>query len=181
MKKILLTGFEPFDQHKINSSGELVKILSAELSLDYLILPVSYSRAYGSLEKHLEKNNYDFILMLGLASDRHEVNLERVGLNMMDSKIPDADGAHPRGEKISEKGEGALFCELPIMDWIKDTEMKISNHAGAYVCNYLYYRMLMGEYAQKSLFVHVPPIKDSTHQSDLLRDLRNLVQRCGRD
>ncbi len=175
MKRILLTGFEPFNNHSVNPSEKLAQALSIELQLEHLILAVSYQRSLEKLEEHLRRQNYDFVLMLGLASEREEVCLERVGLNIKDSKIPDADGAHPRGEKISLDGESAFFNEWPLSQWIENTEMKVSNHAGAYVCNFIYYKMLSGVYGKKSLFVHVPVFRNSKHEDEIKKDLKKLI------
>lgn len=175
MKRILLTGFEPFNNHSVNPSEKLAQALSQELHLDHLILPVSYQRSLEKLEEHLRLQDYDFVLMLGLASEREEVFLERVGLNIKDSKIPDSDGVHPKGEKITLGGEGAFFNEWPLSHWIENTKMKVSNHAGAYVCNYIYYKMLSGVYGKKSLFVHVPAFQNSKHEDEIKRNLKKLI------
>lgn len=176
MKKILLTGFEPFDGRPSNPSQMLAEFLSQEFQTSHLILPVSYGRSIQVLKSHLEQHTYDFILMFGLASDRDKVYLERVGLNLMDSRIPDADGDHPQGEKIDSQGEGAFFSGLPLKKWIENSEMAISNSAGAYVCNFIYYQMLQGSYGEKSLFVHVPWIEHSEQEEQIKKDLRQLIK-----
>ena len=173
MKKILLTGFEPFNQKKLNASEVLVRELAQKFNLPFLILPVSYKALSQMLNQNLGKSEYDFILMLGEA-DRAQICLERVGLNLKDAKIADNDGVLATGEKIDAHGEAAIFSELPLNDWIKNTGMVVSNSAGTYVCNFLYYKILQGSYRRRCLFVHVPSQGSDSAQN--ISDLEKLIQ-----
>jgi pyroglutamyl-peptidase len=176
MKKILLTGFEPFDNHTTNSSETIVKALVERLKFDSLILPVSYKSSIQALNQHLGKKKYDFILMFGQA-DRERVCLERVALNLKDAKIPDCDGIFASGDRIDSKGENAIFSELPLSQWIENSEMIISNSAGTYVCNLLYYKVLQGSYGKKCLFVHLPILKKNKKKEEkIIKDLLQLIQ-----
>ena len=174
MKKILLTGFEPFNNSLFNSSDLLVRELAEKLRLPFLILPVSYKASIHNLNQYLGKHECDFVLMLGQA-DRKEICLERVGLNLKDAKIPDSEGVLALGEKIDPKGEGAIFSELPLAKWTENSEMIVSNSAGTYVCNLLYYKILQGSYKNKCLFVHVPSVIEN--KDKVVRDLSGLIKK----
>lgn len=176
-KKILLTGFEPFNNSAINPSQMLAEYLSQQFQYPFLILPVSYKRAVEALTYQLMQQSYDFILMLGLAGDRDKICLERVALNWMDARIADADGILKQGEKADRNGEAAFFSELPLTKWIENSEMTVSNSAGTYVCNYLYYNILQGSYRHKALFVHVPWIRNSADELAAKEQLSLLVSR----
>ena len=54
MKKILVTGFEPFGGDSRNPSGESVRILTCNETAEIrkLILPVSWQRAFPEIEKY---------------------------------------------------------------------------------------------------------------------------------
>ena len=67
--KILLTGFEPFGKDGRNPSSEAVERLSAVkgVELEKVILPVSWSGAWGRLLAAWEDFSPDGVLMTGLA------------------------------------------------------------------------------------------------------------------
>jgi pyroglutamyl-peptidase len=162
--KILMTGFEPFCGERINPSAELLKIFSAQDGIETLLLPVSYERSTRILLEKVSSERYDFILMLGQAGGRKHICLERVAINCMDADKADEDGKVMLETAIQEKGPTAFLSELPLRQWFtslraKGFNIEISNTAGAFVCNHLYYRM----FAQVSspadpdiLFLHVP-------------------------
>lgn len=175
MKKILITGFEPFDIHDENPSERLARDLGKKLNLDFLVLPVSFARSVSIVEKQLKAINYDFILMLGLAAERSEICLERVALNWIDARIADVDGVSPQEESIDPGGEVAFISQLPLKKWIDSSEMIISNSAGTYVCNYLYYQMRQSSLGQNSLFVHVPSIESDAQYEKVKKQIEQLI------
>ena len=167
MKKILLTGFERFQGESINPSEQIVRQLSGTLkdSVEGLILPVSYERAFEFLKSHLEKQSYQVILMLGQASGRRHIGFERVAINLMDSETADEDQVLKKEQKILHDGSDAYVSELPLRQWVdvlrkENLPVEISNTAGTFVCNALYYQVLSFLSEKKSrsqaLFVHVP-------------------------
>lgn len=169
MKKILLTGFEPFQKETLNPSKELVPIFSKYKNLSSLILPVSYSRAGQALEVAMAREEFDFILMLGQAGGRKWIELERVAINMQDSVSPDEDGDLRIQNKISMEGPDAFLNPLPLRDWIQKLQVKnlpvqISFSAGAFVCNSVYYQVFEAIKVSKkntqALFVHLPYVKE---------------------
>ncbi len=163
MKKILLTGFEPFLNEPINPSKELV--LAFAKACDTVVLPVSYDRAWRVLQSHLLGQHYDFILMLGQAGERKAIGLERVAINLQDTETADEDGVRRVQEKISDAGPDAFLNPLPLRPWSQALQkmqlpVEISFTAGAFVCNSTYYqtfRFLKERSLQTQiLFVHVP-------------------------
>lgn len=167
MKKILITGFEPFGKESINPSGELA--LSFQNEYDTLVLPVSYKRAFEEIKPRLEVGGYDFILMLGQAGGRKWIDLERVAINLEDALNSDEDGDLRVQTKISLEGPDAFLNPLPLRDIAqalqsKKAPVQISFSAGAFVCNSLYYQVF--EWIKKNdrkshaLFVHVPYIEE---------------------
>jgi pyroglutamyl-peptidase len=163
MKKILMTGFEPFLKESINPSKELV--LAFGKTCDTLVLLVSYDRAWQVLRDRLLDRHYDFILMLGQAGERKAISLERVAINLQDTETADEDGVRRVQEKISETGPDAFLNPLPLRPWSQALQkmrlpVEISFTAGAFVCNSTYYqtfRFLKERSLQTQiLFVHVP-------------------------
>lgn len=163
MKKILITGFEPFHGEDLNPSRELA--LAFQKQYDTLILPVSYQRANQMLQDQLKVGRYDFILMLGLAGGRKWMDLERVAINLEDAEKADEDGDLRVQTKINPDGPDAFLNPLPLRDLSqtlqqKNAPVQISFSAGAFVCNSVYYRVF--DWIKKSgrgshaLFVHLP-------------------------
>lgn len=167
--RILLTGFCPFLGERINPSQLILeKINHSEQfksSVDTLLLPVSFQQAVPLLIEKMQKQHYDYVLMLGQAGGRQKVNLERVALNWLESEHPDEDGFKPEQGEISKGSEPALFTRAPLNQW-KDLLDKqghsvvVSLSAGGYVCNYLYFHVLSWINAQRlstqACFIHVP-------------------------
>ncbi len=176
--KILLTGFEPFLDYSENSSWEVAEQVAscgiAGVEVVAERLPVSFARVGEALRGAIELHTPDFVIMLGQSGTTDRVKLERIALNMMDSAVGDNDGATPDEEPIYENEDNALFTSLPIKRLRRAIEeqgvsVKISNSAGLYVCNRIYYEALRmcKERAMQAIFVHLPLCKEQTsHQTD---------------
>jgi pyroglutamyl-peptidase len=169
MKKILLTGFEPFRNEPINPSQELARAFAK--TCDTLVLPVSYDRAWKILRAQLAERDYDFILMLGQAGDRKNICLERVAINLQDTETPDEDGIVRVQSKISEAGPDAFMNPLSLRALSQALQrlklpVEVSFTAGAFVCNSIYYQsfLFLKESGRQTpvLFVHVPYLPEQT-------------------
>ena len=167
MSRVLLTGFEPFGKYSENSSWAVaVKVaacgvVGAELKAKRL--PVSFAGVGAALRKAVEEYCPDVIVMLGQCAGIDYIKLERIAINMMDATIPDNDGYIPDEEPICATGAAALFTNVDIKKMRRAIEelgipAKVSNSAGLYVCNRLYYEALRlcKEKGIKALFVHLP-------------------------
>ncbi|WP_413569574.1 pyroglutamyl-peptidase I [Bdellovibrio sp. HCB117] len=171
MRKVLVTGFEPFLNEKINPSEILLDWLKKDFAhqAETLLLPVSFAEAHKNIKSHLQLNSYDVILMLGQAGGRNKVSLERVALNWIETEHPDEEGFKPSRGVIEEGASSALFTSAPVTAWKdaliqKNLPVEISLSAGGYVCNYTYYQVLQWlETNQKpsaACFIHVPYLKE---------------------
>ena len=171
MKTILLTGFEPFGKVAKNPSQQIVEHFAkhspANVHLITRILPVTYQGSSACLCDLLEDDAIDALLMLGVSASRPAISLERFALNINDASLPDNDGVLRQGEPIIPNGVQALTGTLPLKqmyDAITHCEIPVrfSNHAGAYVCNHIYYSAIH-ELNHRNLqipcgFVHVPSL-----------------------
>ena len=167
LHKVLVTGFEPFGEYSENSSWAVAqRVASCGVEGAEVVavqLPVSFVRVGEVLRSAIDLHTPDFVIMLGQSGTTDRVKLERVALNMMDSEKGDNDGVKPDEEPIYEGEERALFTSLPIKRLRsaideKDIAVKISNSAGLYVCNRIYYEALQmcKERAMQAIFVHLP-------------------------
>ena len=166
MKKLLITGFEPFGGEDINPSWEAVRLLPDEIgdySLYKLCIPVTFGGGAERLLASAEELHPDVILSIGQAGGRANVTPELVAINLRHASIPDNNGYHPIDLPIIEGGCAAYFSTLPmrqISRAISDSGIPshLSYSAGAYVCNDLYYTLL-SHFAGSSTrigFIHVP-------------------------
>ena len=166
MKKILVTGFEPFGGEEINPSWEAVKSLPSkikEYSLTKLQLPVVFGEAARMVLDTAERICPDVILCIGQAGGRAEITPELVAINIRHAQIPDNIGNQPEDEPILEGAPAAYFSTIPVRKIAEvinaqGIASKVSYSAGAYVCNDLLYTLLARYDASATRvgFIHVP-------------------------
>lgn len=173
--RILLTGFEPFGDVKINPSQLVVEHFAAleREDLITLVLPTEYGASGARIREALAKYQPDAVLSLGVAASRPAINLERLAVNVDDASIPDNAGHLASGEPIAANGPVGYRSTLPLDEMKAALEARgipvtISNHAGAYICNHVFYSARHALEAAGSTipcgFIHLPdlPQADST-------------------
>lgn len=172
MKKILLTGFEPFGGQALNPSEKLVSALMVSRGdVEGLILPVSFAESFRAFQSRFDPEMFHAVVMLGQAVGRRAVSLERVALNWQQSRGGDEDSRPANVGRIRPDGVEAVIVDLPLEEWQRQLssigEVEVSLSAGAYVCNYLYYCVL-SELVGKMpvLFVHVPLLPEQVLEGE---------------
>lgn len=166
MKKLLITGFEPFGNCPKNPSWMAVEALPEQVgdyALRKLALPTVFGRAGALVLEAAKAFDPDVILCVGQAGGRDAVTPERIAVNIRDARIPDNAGNQPRGAFVAEDGPAAYFSTVPVMKMaqaIRDREIPatVSNSAGAYVCNDTLYTLLHAYAGTETRvgFIHVP-------------------------
>ena len=168
MKKILVTGFDPFGGEKINPALEVIKLLPKKIGkneIKILEIPTVYKKSIEKIDKEIESYNPDYILSIGQAGGRTDISIERIAINIDDFRIKDNEGNQPIDEKIYLDGENAYFSTLPIKAIQNEITKNnipasISNTAGTFVCNHVFYgvRYLVEKKykGKKSGFIHIP-------------------------
>ena len=184
MKKLLITGFEPFGGESINPSWEAVCRLPSEIgeySLTKLLIPVIFGEAAEKVISEAEKICPDAILCIGEAGGRDAVTPELVGINLRYAKIPDNGGNQPVDEPIIAGGENAYFSTLPIRKMAEAVSAygipsRVSYSAGTYVCNDVIYTLLSHFQGSGTRvgFIHVPYIKEQN--KNLSMDIEDIVR-----
>lgn len=160
--RILITGFEPFGGSDTNITQEIISQLPAQIGnreIMTICLPVSFQRAPVALQQAIAQHQPDMILLLGQCPASESIRLERFAMNMMDAKNPDNDGYTPSEETIYLKAPLAYHSPINIKTIVHHLQEKelpavVSNSAGLYVCNRVYYEAL--HLQRKALFVHIP-------------------------
>ncbi|MBQ6172229.1 MAG: pyroglutamyl-peptidase I [Clostridia bacterium] len=171
--KILLTGFEPFGGEEINPSWMTVKLIAdTQPSADIfpLLLPVEYYKSVDVAINAVNDFAPDIILSVGQAGGRTCVNFENVAVNIADSDTPDNAGVILHTvNRIN--GPDRLYSTLPLAEMAeainkKGFPVKISQNAGRFVCNHVFYGILnyISDHKLdiKAGFAHVPYIPSQT-------------------
>lgn len=170
--KILVTGFKPFLKEKINPSEKLANQLKQVFDhVESLILPVEFENSFEILKKKIEEIKPDHVIMMGQASGRQNVCLEKIGLNWIQSEHKDEAEILPKTGRIIPDVELALMTSFPvdaIFLHLKKAQLpvEISFSAGSYVCNDLYFRVLNYFKNIKAVFVHVPLMPEQLKHED---------------
>ncbi len=165
---VVLTGFETFGEHASNPSGAFALAATASLAASgydahHALLPVTWEAA--------ARAPYDLspagalLIHCGLAAGRDGVHLER-GADNRAGSTPDNDGVVAQGDL--EEGAPArlttsldldalaraLTGELSSANTLTPLRAHLSDDAGDYVCNAIYYRALQAR-SGEALFVHI--------------------------
>ncbi len=172
MKKLLITGFEPFGGETTNPSWEAVKLLPDEIGgfvLKKIEVPTVFGKAAEKVLKTAEEYEPNAIICVGQAGGRAEITPEFVAINLRYAKIPDNEGNQPKDEHIIKNAPAAYFSTLPVRkmaEAIAESGLPaaVSYSAGSFVCNDLLYSVL-NRYdgtETKSCFIHVPLLPEQT-------------------
>ena len=168
MKKLLITGFDPFGGETVNPSWEAVKQLPETIG-DYALfkfeIPTIFGLAAQTVLEKAAQIQPDVILCIGQAGGRDAVTPERIGINVRNARIADNAGNRPQEEIICEDGADGIFATVPVAAMAEaigkaGLPAHVSNTAGAFVCNDTLYTLLY-HFAGKPVrvgFIHVPYI-----------------------
>ena len=110
MKKLLITGFDPFGNNAVNPSWLAVEQLPAQVggfTLRKRMLPTVFGEASRAVLEEAVVWEPDVILCIGLAAGRSAVTPERIGVNIRDARIADNAGNRPEGEFVIPGGPAA--------------------------------------------------------------------------
>ena len=174
MKKLLITGFDPFGGETVNPSWEAVRLLPeriGEYDLTKLQSPTEFSRASEAVLMAAEALQPDAILCVGQAGGRAGITPEVVGINLREARIPDNGGAQPVNEPVVKNGPAAYFATLPVREMVKALSDRgipasLSYSAGAFVCNDVLYSVLHRYSGTRTMagFVHVPFLPEQARE-----------------
>lgn len=172
MKKLLITGFDPFGGESINPAWEAVRLLPdviRDFELVKLEIPTVFGAAAQVVIDKAEEIHPDAIISVGQAGGRAAVTPEMVGINLRYASIPDNMGALPCDIPIAEGGPAAYFSTLPVRTMAKaicDAGLPgaVSYSAGSFVCNDVLYSLLhrFDGTAVRAGFIHVPFLPEQT-------------------
>ena len=174
--RCIVTGFDPFGEYTYNPSQLAVEALPESINLSgsgqpieltRLVLPTCCQEAWITLSSVLSgfEDESQVVIMSGLGDRRARIGLERFALNIRDYRIPDNRGHKAQDEPIDASGPEAIRTRLLLPELLSHLTDKgylceISNHAGSFICNELFYRCLrLSQLTGKpdlAVFVHLP-------------------------
>ncbi len=166
MKKLLITGFDPFGGASVNPAWEAVKCLPDRVG-DYTLYKCRIPTVFGEASRRVldaaAEIGPDVILCIGQAGGRDGITPERIAVNIRDARIPDNAGNQPSGAYAVEDGPAAYFSTVPVVKMAEAVKKaglpgRVSNSAGSFVCNDTLYALLHHHHgsAVRVGFIHVP-------------------------
>ena len=167
MKKLLLTGFDPFAHYNINPSWEAVRALPDNIgsfAVTRLMLPNIYETAGRLLIEEAERVQPDVILMTGMDSGSTHLHADCVAVNLRDALLEDNKGLMPWGEPVVPGAPAAYFATIPVHKLVTRLQifyMALHHFSGTNV---------------KTGFVHVPLLPQMVFDESLALPLEETVK-----
>ena len=174
MKKLLITGFDPFGGADRNPSREAVMALPdviGDCTIIKLEIPTVFGLAAETVLRAATDLRPDAILCVGQAGGRAAITPEVVAINLRDASIPDNHGNQPRNTPVAENAPAAYFSTLPVRAMAEAVKAAgvpcaLSYSAGVFVCNDLLYTLLP-HYDGTDVrvgFIHIPYLPEQAKE-----------------
>lgn len=186
MKKLLVTGFDPFGGESVNPAREAVLRLPDAVGgyeITKLEIPTVFGLAAETVLQAAEELRPHAILCVGQAGGRSAVTPEVVAINLREASIPDNAGNIPVNTPVIENAPAAYFATLPVRDMVQAVKEKgipctLSYSAGTFVCNDLLYTLLH-RYRDTDVqvgFVHIPYLPEQAGEGKPSMELDTVVE-----
>jgi len=187
-KTILVTGFGPFGEHKINASWEAVSGLPNEINGLKIVkeqVPVAYEQVEKNIPALWQLYNPKLVVHVGVSALADKIQIEsrahRTGYEKIDieKKCPAGGTASCAANSETDCIETGL-CTKTICDRLNEfptLQAATSDDPGRYLCEFIYYTSLSIN-SQSTLFVHVPPLDKPFSKKQLTYALEEIIK-CG--
>jgi pyroglutamyl-peptidase len=178
-RRVVLTGFEPFADFKVNPSWEAAKAFDDKEVDSFRVksfkIPLRYREIKPTIEGIVDSQEPAAVISLG-QSYRPVVSLEKVALNFADlteSNVLYNCGSRPKDEILEPKAPVAYLTALPIREILSELREKsipaeISHDAGTFGCNQLFFHTMHKIHGDgldiPAGFIHVPCLPSQTVQ-----------------
>jgi pyroglutamyl-peptidase len=169
MTRVVLTSFEPFGGHSVNSSLEVGRAIARRpppgVDLHWMVLPVEAGTCVEQAWDCIRQVEPSLVLSLGQAAGATSLRIESVAVNWNDFGITDNAGNRPRKQPIVPDGPAlhrGTVRPRTLRQILRSGGIpaELSDSAGTYVCNHLYYGLLhragAAGYAHQTGFIHLP-------------------------
>lgn len=186
MKRILVTGFDPFGGQPVNPAREAVLRLPDTVGgyeITKLEIPTVFGLAAETVLQSADELRPHAILCVGQAGGRSAVTSEVVAINLREASIPDNAGNMPVNTPVIENAPAAYFSTLPVRDMARAVKERgipcaLSYTAGTFVCNDLLYTLLH-HYRDSDMqvsFVHIPYLPEQAGEGGPSMELNTVVE-----
>ena len=186
MKKLLITGFDPFGGASVNPAREAVMALpdtAGDWSLTKLEIPTVFGLAAETVLSAAEALQPDAILCIGQAGGRKAITPEVVAINLREASIPDNRGFAPKNQPVIADAPAAYFATLPVREMAAAVTAEgipcaLSYSAGTFVCNDLLYTLLH-HYEGSDVrvgFIHIPYLPQQAGEGVASLPLEDMVK-----
>lgn len=186
MKKLLITGFDPFGGETINPSWEAVKGLPVHIG-DYSVTKMEIPTVFGAAAEKVIQSAEDLcpdvILCVGQAGGRAAVTPEVIAINLQEARIPDNHGNQPVNIPVAADGPAAYFATVPVREMVQAIQAggipsALSYSAGAFVCNDVLYRLLHHFHGTdtRAGFIHVPYLPQQAKENQPSLPLEQITE-----
>lgn len=186
MKRILVTGFDPFGGQPVNPAREAVLRLPDTVGgyeIAKLEIPTVFGLAAETVLQAASERQPHAILCVGQAGGRSAVTPEVVAINLREATIPDNAGNIPVNTPVIENAPAAYFSTLPVRDMVQAVKERgipcaLSYTAGTFVCNDLLYTLLH-RYRDTDVrvgFVHIPYLPEQAGEGVPSMELDTVVE-----
>lgn len=181
--RILITAFEPFDNRDTNLSKETLLKLDSKFSnnlIEKLYLPVAINSSFSTLKTKVEEFKPDIIILTGEAINRQKISIEIKAKNIISKSISPIDEIDlSKTNTIVLDGPKYIFSDFPTVEALSQLLTNsiptiLSNDAGGYVCNALYYQTMYAFKNIPSVFIHFPSL-DILKLEDLISALETII------
>lgn len=169
--KLLVTGFGPFPGVPINPAEDLIRHLTLHINPDRMgvhlkthIFPTEWQKVREDLSDLFRTSKPDICLHFGYHKNAKGFRFETSAQNSTANRV-DACGCFPDSKQILKHCHRTLKTNLPLhsLAWQltqRNIPTELSNNAGRYLCNYLYFLSLF-QITQTSretsaCFIHIP-------------------------
>jgi len=180
---VLWTGFEPFGIHDYNPSWDVARFAGVAtprpLEAEVERLPVEFDVVRRWTAERLSPTAPTLAIHVGLADSRSTIDVEAIAHNRIGDRVDEAGDGAARRVVDPTADDSRITTPFPVeqfaseLDEVLETpdfpELAISESAGQFVCNALYFhslRRLAGPEGvggqSASVFIHVPPIDSAT-------------------
>ncbi|KAF0697774.1 Aste57867_11567 [Aphanomyces stellatus] len=173
MVTIIVTGFGKFGDVIDNPTTHLAKHLTEDPHANSTtVLEVSAEGVRAAMQPMWDEaeasTETTVFVHFGVKRRATTIELEQVGYNIADFRMPDERGWVAQAEVIDATEGDSLQTHLPLDEILAACQaqgcnnMSISTDPGRYICNYTYFLSLVhakkrATKNQYALFVHVPP------------------------
>ncbi len=177
MRKLLLTGFEPFGGESINPAVEAVHRLQGRVIGSYevigLELPTVFGQSMERLLSGIEETEPEVVIALGQAGGRRGISFERIAVNLSDAAIDDNAGNRPVDVPVVPEGPAAYWTTLPVRRMadrlqVEGIPASLSLSAGTFVCNHLFYGLMhhlaVSGKPIRGGFIHIPYLPEQAER-----------------